>query len=363
MNILILTGHFGMGHICASNAIAQEILADVPDADIHIVDMIEYMFPHFKDLIYNQFNFMVKSCSHLYNFCNKLAGRYNDVPLKHELVRKVERMLREYRPDIVISTLPACSQYISAYKEITGMTIPLYTYITDISAHGEWISKGTDMYFVGAQSTKNTLIANGIPERCITVSGIPVAPNFKPGRCALPHGKKTEILIMGGGLGLIPYVDRMVDGLYKDDKLHITMICGKNLKLSLKMKKRYPKIEVLGYTDRVSEYMKRADLLITKAGGITTFEAINCHTPLYIFTPFLVQEIGNAEFIEQNNIGKVVWSKDTNAVSDILALTQNTSLLNLMKRNMCALQSQLCPKPVVSQILRDSVGRTAALAI
>ncbi|MEG0020240.1 MAG: hypothetical protein RR728_06810, partial [Oscillospiraceae bacterium] len=58
--------------------------------------------------------------------------------------------------------------------------------------------------------------------------------------------------------------------------------------------------------------------------------------------------------IEQNNIGKVVWSKKTDIASDVLALIKNTALLNMMKYNMCALQSRLCDRFVVNQLLADS---------
>ncbi|MEG1050233.1 MAG: glycosyltransferase, partial [Oscillospiraceae bacterium] len=220
--------------------------------------------------------------------------------------------------------------------------------------HEEWISAHTDMYFVGSDSTKNTLIANGIPHEHIAVSGIPVNRHFKQGCNVGTRSSQSEILIMGGGWGLIPCVSKMLAEMAQDKQLHVTIICGKNARLKNKLTQKYPTVEVVGFTDKVAQYMQRADLLITKAGGITTFEAIYCHTPLYVCTPFLMQEVGNAEFIEQNNIGKVVWSKKTDIASDVLALIKNTALLNMMKYNMCALQSRLCDRCVVKQLLADS---------
>ena len=37
--------------------------------------------------------------------------------------------------------------------------------------------------------------------------------------------------------------------------------------------------------------MKRADLLVTKSGGITMFEALHTQTQLYIINPVLIQDI------------------------------------------------------------------------
>ena len=57
-------------------------------------------------------------------------------------------------------------------------SIPLYTYITDITAHEEWIAPGTDKYFVGDITTKNALLSKGVSEDKIAVSGIPVRRAF-----------------------------------------------------------------------------------------------------------------------------------------------------------------------------------------
>ena len=56
MNILILTGKFGMGHIKCSEAITEHILDSEPDADITTVDVMDYLFPHFSKVIYKGFH-------------------------------------------------------------------------------------------------------------------------------------------------------------------------------------------------------------------------------------------------------------------------------------------------------------------
>ena len=43
----------------------------------------------------------------------------------------------------------------------------------------------------------------------------------------------------------------------------------------------------------LSDYLKESDVIITKPGGITTFEAIKARTPLYVIEPTLEQELGN----------------------------------------------------------------------
>lgn len=341
MNILILTGRFGMGHCSAAEALRQEILLKEPEAKVDVVDIIDYMLPGCNNIIYGGFNFMVSKCSGVYNFLNKVSEKCSRAPFKRAFIKKVEELLKTFEPKLIISTLPVCSQYISAYKSMRYCTIPLHTYITDITAHEEWIAQNTDMYFVGSKSTKNILISKGVPAEKIVISGIPVKPAFRNNSVNRKKQSTKEVLIMGGGLGLIPSSEMLLKRLSENKSIHITIITGKNQKLFSKIKKEFPEIEVVGYTSKVYEYMRKANIVITKSGGITTFEAINCQTPLYVIKPFLSQELGNAQYIESLNIGRVLWSENTDAAEDILSLIENKKLLSKMQDNMRKLRTHL----------------------
>ena len=227
------------------------------------------------------------------------------------------------------------------YKRQRRSSIPLYTYITDITAHEEWIAPGTDKYFVGDITTKNALLSKGVSEDKIAVSGIPVRRAFYgigKEEVSEKEGKK-EVLIMGGGLGLIPSSERFLHRLSARSDIRVTVITGKNEKLRRELSEKFPKLNIIGYTEHVDRYMQRADLLVTKAGGITTFEAIASETPLYIIKPFLEQEFGNAKYIEGHNIGRVLWDVNADEASDILRLIDDNSLLNTMKKNMAHISS------------------------
>ena len=92
---------------------------------------------------------------------------------------------------------------------------------------------------------------------------------------------------MGGGLGLIPRAEELLSALDAASDLHVTVITGQNESLRRELTKSYPSFEVIGFTQKVAQYMARADLLLTKAGGITTFEAIHTGTPMCLLRPFL----------------------------------------------------------------------------
>lgn len=347
MNIIILTGRFGMGHVKAAEAIKEQILTEKPDSSVEIIDFMDHMFPAVSKYIYKGFNFLVGSCSGLYNTINKAAGSSHAVPLKVTMTHKIDRLMADYRPDCIVVAFPVCSQYISAYKQIRRCRVPLYTYITDITAHAEWIAPATDRYFVGDVTTKNTLLSNGVPEEKITVSGIPVLRRFHQrvsgGGFGRTCGRKKKVLLMGGGLGLLPSSEALLRTLNSQEEIEATVICGHNEKMLAMVREKYPAIDAVGYTDQVDKYMGEADLLITKAGGLTTFEAIAAGTPLYIIRPFLEQEFGNARYIENHNIGRVLWDERADEGEELLRLLSEDQLLCQMRANMERLQQDFAP--------------------
>ncbi len=347
MNIIILTGRFGMGHVKAAEAIKEQILTEKPAVSVEIIDFIDYMFPAVSKYIYKVFHLLVGSCSSLYNTINKAAGSSHAVPLKTAMTHKIDRLMADYRPDCIVVAFPVCSQYISAYKRIRRCRVPLYTYITDITVHAEWIAPATDRYFVGDVTTKNTLLSNGVPEERITVSGIPVLRRFRQrvsvGDFGRTCGRKKKVLLMGGGLGLLPSSEGLLQMLNRQEDIKTTVICGHNEKMLAMVREKYPAIDAVGCTDQVDKYMREADLLVTKAGGLTTFEAIAAGTPLYIIRPFLEQEFGNARYIENHNIGGVLWDERADEGEELLRLLSEDQLLCQMRANMERLQQDFAP--------------------
>lgn len=341
MNILILTGRFGMGHYSASEAVKQEIQKEYANANIDIVDIVEYLIPATSKFVYGSFELLVSKFGNLYNFFNKAMGQRCIVPLRGQFLNKVDKLFIEYQPDIVISTLPLSSQYISVYKQSKGINIPLITYITDISWHDEWIAKNTDYYFVGADNVKKYLVEKGISAEKIKVSGIPVKQNFKIYDKLSIHNERKELLIMGGGLGLIDIDESLFKKLNEEENIRTTIITGNNKKMYNHIKEMYGNIDVVGYSSNVYDYMQKADLIVSKAGGITLYEAIYSEVPMYVINPFLIQEVRNCEYIEQERIGKVIWSKEKNVTEDIISLLNDDKSIVQMKNNMSEIKNFL----------------------
>ncbi len=61
---------------------------------------------------------------------------------------------------------------------------------------------------------------------------------------------------------------------------------------------RFP-VKVIGYSDEVEQLMRAANVMISKLGGLSTFEALNCRVPIIadVTTRPMPQEAGTVNLI------------------------------------------------------------------
>lgn len=314
MKILILTGKFGMGHWNASQSLRQQLLGRFPDADVTVEDLPTYVLPNVSGAFYKFFHLAVTRGRSLFNAYYRLTALGHAdarAPLEGLFLDKLAELLERYRPDAVIATHPLCAQIVSRLKEEAAtkehcyLDLPLFTCITDVSSHPEWINRNTDCYLVPSLEVKESLMEKGVLPARICVTGIPVREEFRSLSRERMSKNGRQLLVMGGGLGLLPTDEGFYETLNRIPGTHTTIITGCNKKLFRQLKGRWENIEVLGYVERVWEYLEEADMIVTKPGGITLFESIFAQVPIYSWPPVLCQECNNARWLADKGIGWV----------------------------------------------------------
>ena len=348
MNVLILTGKFCMGHWSVSKSLAQQIQDAYPGAQVRIEDLVNYAMPELSGVVYKGYNLLVTCGPALFNAYYKLTENAPaHVCFSGHFVEKLEELLAESRPDAVIATHPFCAQVVSRYKELSGDKLPLLTCVTDISAHSEWICEGTDCYMVGSREVREELADKGVDPVRICVTGIPVRAEFLTPRPVERRirgaNEPRRLLIMGGGLGLMPRSDGFYEALDALPGVRTTIITGGNRRLYERLAGKYAHIQVLGFTDRVYDYMSQSDLVLTKPGGITTFEAIFSELPILAWKPFWEQERKNARFLVDQGIGRVAGKESGKCLNAIRELIYDQRALDTMSANMRLLKGVLEP--------------------
>lgn len=353
--------------------------------EVKIVDIFELAYPEYIDILYKGYGFVIEKGAKIYNLIYKKSSEVTPSQSKslelvyNHVLGRVAKLLFKEKPDVIISAHSICSEVVSDYKKLSGSTIPLVTAITDIEPHTTWINEATNYYLVAAQKTKDQLMARGVEQNKIRIVGMPLHHKFEelkqqrlaaeaaqisgndqlaqftaqnidqntaqPANQPQPQTGLTQytprkLLIMGGGLGLIPTDPEFYQALDNLEHVQTTVITGKNTKLYNKLQGEYTNVQIIGFTDKVLELMTDAHLLLSKSGGITTFESMYCSLPMAIFKPFLEQEISNGEFIKENNMGIILKDKMEDALlsmEDLVGLLFDEPLLLEMQRNMKAI--------------------------
>ena len=226
--------------------------------------------------------------------------------------------------------------------------IPLVTCVTDVTCHSEWLHPGTDCYMVAEESVRQGFIAKGADPDTVVVSGIPVSGRFQPAR--KDHSQRRELLIMGGGLGLMPRRDSFYQALNALPGVHTTILTGRNDKLFQRLNGKYENIEAVPFTTQVDKYMARAHLMLSKPGGITCFEAIAARLPILAWQPFLKQEQENANFLVRRGMARIAAKEESACLAAIRETIGDARMLDSMEAAMDDMAASLTRRAVCAVV-------------
>ena len=355
MKILIFTSKFGMGHYRAAEALAEAIQHARPEDTTLLCDFTELLLgQHRAEMIYGAYRRFVARGSgiynHIYRTCTGSTAK--ETRRRHSaFLLPIRRILEESGADVILSSYSGCNSLIGDCLRTYHLSSPFITCITDIGIHGKWIDPAIDLYLAASEETRRQLLLLGIDHRKIAVTGIPVRQSFltsakkqktlrNAGRPA-SSAEETRLLIMGGGLGLLPSGEGFYDSLEAMPALKTTVITGRNQQLLRRLSGRYRNVRFLPFTENIAALFAESDWLFTKPGGITIFEAIHTGTPMILEPAFLQQEKANGEFVRQSGAGILLPKTIEKNPKPLLAVLQDNSEQKRIVRNMAALQSHL----------------------
>lgn len=350
--LLILTGSLGDGHNKAAQAILEATRFYRPDADVKVVDFLEWTHPYLHGVGKYCYMQWVKSLPSLYGFLYRKTREDNTFShmfkrMKSFSTDRMLALLQEEEPTEVVCTFPGAAAAMS-YLKCNGLTtVPTVTVMTDYTDHSYWVHPGTDRYLVGAEHVKKALQRYRVPEHRIVVTGIPLRMPFtrEYDRMELrdKHGLQREmptVLVMGGGHGLI---GKQFKSVLQSEELAVPVqfifVCGRNEKLKQHLEEELGgantrhSVKVTGFVDYVHELMALSDLIITKPGGLTISEAMALELPMMLYKPIPGQEQANAAYLV--GLGAAIQVKNAMELKNqLLEVIANQSLLSKLKENV-----------------------------
>lgn len=271
-------------------------------------------------------------------------------------------ILRE-RPDAVVCTHAFPCGAMAEYKRRFGDAPPVVAIVTDFAVHGFWIHRNIDGYVVATEAMRNALLARRIRSEAISVTGIPVRPEFIPPaeprdvlreRLDLPRDRYIALL-MGGGLGIAP-LERMLEAL---DTVRVPLaavvVAGRNARIERRLARAaesvgYP-VRALRFVENIYDYMHAADVLVTKPGGLSTSEALVAQVPLVLCKPLPGQEERNARVLVEAAAAVRSYGLDD------LAETMETVLRDDVKREKMIAAARRLGRPNAADDAASLIAR------
>lgn len=182
--VLIFYSSYGGGHLSAAKSLDNYIRNHYPEAEVKIVDCIEYINKHLNKLFAESYNEAAKKLPLAWKTAYHLSNdglTSKAVTTSNKLFSiKLNTLLQEFQPDLIISTHPFGTQMCGVLKKKGKINCKLATVLTDFHIHGQWLvfNEFCDYFFVSNNQMKSDMIEYGVAPEKIYVSGIPVSDRF-----------------------------------------------------------------------------------------------------------------------------------------------------------------------------------------
>ncbi len=351
--ILIISSDTGGGHKSAAAALVEGVQR-FWEGDSKVVRVIKGVEESHRvtDKLVNFYNWLLKNKQHwmkyLYWVMNTVRPERFSFIHRRCIPYFVE-IFEKYVPHAVISVHPLTQHIVAKVLKQLNLTdtVPLVTVVTD-PCYGFWKAWACDdvsLYLVANEDAQRQLIDYGILPEKIKISGMPIHPKFhevdekdaqKAREAFGLNPDKFTVFVNAGwiGGGNIPQIFKeLIQG---NLDVQAIFLAGKNEDLrkeaeELAKTAKFP-VKVIGYSDEIEKLMQSANVMVSKLGGLTTFEALACRLPIIAdaTTPPMPQEAGTVNLIKKKGAG-VLLEKASDIVPTIRALATDSKRYAAMK--------------------------------
>jgi 1,2-diacylglycerol 3-beta-galactosyltransferase len=326
--LLFLVADTGGGHRASATAVAGELAAAHPGRFLtHILDPFIDASPPWVGRVVRLYSPLTRHAPWLWGALYHATDSAIAVKvLQATLLRRVEPGLSDVvatlQPAVVVSFHPLLNHLSAQARRRRGWSTPLVTVVTDlVDVHAAWTCAEVDAVIAASPAGRDRCRRAGIPaERCLTF-GLPVDSAFScaagasAGRAALRchlgiDADRFTVLLSGGGEGSGGLLSRAKALLNAGLSLQLVAICGRNVRLAEQLR-ALPvspdvRLVVQGFVDNMAEWMRCADVVVSKAGPQTIAEALCSGVPLLLTSHLPGQERGNVDYVVSTGAGRYV---------------------------------------------------------
>lgn len=325
MKILLLSCSTGEGHNNCARAVKEEL--EKRNVQVEFLDMLQTFGsngPLSFDKILNKIS---SKTPEIFGAMYHAGAMYSATgvtsPIYLANIRHANQLgdfIREKEYDAVVCSHLFPMEALTYLRRHGKCNIKTYGVLSDYTCIPFLAETELDAYFVPHEDVKKECIAAGITPEKLIAAGMPVSGKFLTkmtkaearNMLSLPPESKIY-LIMTGGIGCGDAI-ALCKALRRipDENSLLCVLPGKNEELRASLIKEFDEKGVLTvpFTDKVAVYMHAADVLLSKAGGISSSEAAILGIP-FVHTMIIPGvETLNAEFFESHGLSLFAKNAD-----------------------------------------------------
>jgi 1,2-diacylglycerol 3-beta-galactosyltransferase len=320
--ILILTADAGFGHRSAANAIAAAFQdAYAGRCIVQIANPMDdkHLPPIIRDS-QADYDKIVRQMPDFYKLNYQISDGSVPVAVIERalivlLIRVIRTMIRDFNPDVIVTTYMLYMAPLDAYITLRKLPIPFITVVTDLTnIHRIWFNQGADLCLLPTEEAFEQALSSGMTPDIARLTGIPVNPAIAAEtreksaiRADLGWAPNIPTALVVGSKRIRHLMNFLNVFNHAGFQLQFVLVAGgdEDLYEQFKATEWHSVTQIYNYTDRMPQFMHASDLIIGKAGGLTVTEALACGLPFLFVDVTPGQEEGNAAYVLSRGAGEL----------------------------------------------------------
>ena len=364
MKILVLYASFGSGHKRAAEAVVEAFHDRSIAAESR--DLLDFLPPTMSRFYSSAYEFMITRGRTLwrltYDLVNSPKGPYRPataITQRWQFSRLME-FLHHFDFTHAVCTHFTPLALLADWRAMGKLKCKIFSIITDHESHRCWKRTGLDHYFVASPQVASEIKAAGVPEKDITISGIPISKTFSelPSR---EKARQASKLPQDGMLALVlcsavtpqKSVQILEEFATTGKQIHYLVVAGSNATREKVLCNRFGKDErflIYGFTPQIAGLMKASDLIITKPGGLIVSEALAAGLPQLLLDPIPGQEEANARYAIHHGAAIGLVDKKGAYAETLLEILRSPSQLKQM-----SIAAEKAARPQAAAVIAETI--------
>jgi processive 1,2-diacylglycerol beta-glucosyltransferase len=292
--VAIVSGSFGAGHDMAAAAITQQL--DAVGITSHTWDIVDLLPGRLGRVLRTGYLRQVSAMPATWRWTLDAVSRSERIAeLASRALATSESAFQEIaagRPDMFICTHPFAAQVLGRMRSHGTLDIPVTTYLTDMSVHRLWVSRGVDLHLaihdlpaaqartLGAGTTR--VVEPAVCDSFRSVERDPRTRQRSRQVLGLPDSRSEVLALVTGGSCGIGDLLRSATEIAATGIATPVVLCGTNRRL-LEAVRRHPGLIGLGWVGDMPHLLAAIDVVVQNAGGMTSLEARAAGVPMITY--------------------------------------------------------------------------------